>query len=109
MSQPVLIKAYAALSGASEALAEKVAALGREACPASSFSISLDSGMLQIAFEGVWLPEEEILDALREEPLTGKLDALDIENWALRRYVFNNGRMESKRGSLNNALDYSGF
>lgn len=67
----------------------------------------------QIAFEGLAFPLDDVVRILTEHAgrlrLNGRLDYLDIEEWRITRTVWEQGTRTQKSGSLNAALDYSGF
>lgn len=109
MSQPVLLKVYGNLCPASKALADAI----NEQCRlcADAPVAALDDNLLRISFEGIWFPVDEVLQLVQKQltpAQTGKLDALDLEDWKLYRHVFQNGEIISRSMPLNNVLDYSG-
>ncbi|MBQ9406533.1 MAG: hypothetical protein IJU37_07345 [Desulfovibrio sp.] len=70
-----------------------------------------EGDLVRISFEGAFFPVEEVLAAVQTRLLPehqGKLDVLDMDAWRLVRHVFRAGRVESRSGSLNQVLEYSG-
>lgn len=68
--------------------------------------------MLRLSFEGLYFPEEEVVEAITchlQPKQQGKLDVLDLDAWRMRRYFIEKGAITSRSASLNNVLDYSGF
>lgn len=111
MSQPTLLKVYASLERAPFELFEEAKKICQQACPAENARASMDGNTLLISFEGIWFPHDEILEMI-ERRLTpdqkGKMDILDLEEWKMTRYVFQDGGIKEKASPLNNVLDYSG-
>ncbi len=73
--------------------------------------LELDGDILQISFEGMFFPVEEVIEILclyAVENYSGKLDMLDLENWTLYRTIFKGNNRSSSKVSLNHVLDYSG-
>lgn len=112
MSQPVLLKVYGSLHPADAEIRAAVATACAGRMPADQEeAVTLEGDLLRIAFEGLYFPVEETLDAVaaRLTPeQTGKLDVLDLEAWRLERHVFADGRVLSRTAPLNNVLDFSG-
>lgn len=109
MSQPVLLKVYAGVAGATPEFARAAEDLCRTACPPENAVVLLNNGTLSLSFEGVWFPVAEFASLVGARPdLKGKLDALDLENWRLTRYQFQNGVATEKSAPLNDVLAYSG-
>lgn len=70
-----------------------------------------EGDMARISFEGVYFPEEDVVQALREgltPAMRGKLDCLDLENWRLTRYRLEEGEVRPSSAPLNNVLTFSG-
>ncbi|MDE5833768.1 MAG: hypothetical protein K2H64_12475 [Desulfovibrio sp.] len=110
MSQPVLVKVYAAIEGAAPT-APDIEKICRSAHPAENAATSMDGDALLISFEGIWFPVDEVLEALERSQTPawkGKMDVLDLEDWRLIRYVFKDGSLVRREAPLNNVLDYSG-
>lgn len=108
MTQPILIKVYGNLCPGTPELLETLSALCLTALPEAG-TVSLEDSLLLISFEGIWFPLENVIEAISAWPdLSGKVDYLDIENWRLERYLFENGHASYKSGSLNQVLEYSG-
>ena len=64
-----------------------------------------------MGFEGVFFPEEDVVNAIRpflQPASTGKLDVISIEDWTLTRYTFDGGRLCRGQRDLNQVLEYSG-
>lgn len=111
MSQPILIKVYANATPVSDRLERNLREAAERAMPAENLTIEREDALLRLAFEGVWFPEEEIVGIIERALASGgsgKLDALDLESWTLRRYVFAAGKTEFKTAPLNDVLAYSG-
>lgn len=112
MSQPVLLKVYGSLHPADADTRAAVARACEGRMPAGQEeAVTLEGDLLRIAFEGLYFPVEETLDAVaaRLTPeQAGKLDVLDLEAWRLERHVFANGRITSGAAPLNNVLEFSG-
>lgn len=70
-----------------------------------------EGDMARISFEGVYFPEEDVVQVLREgltPAMQGKLDCLDLENWWLTRYRLEGGEVRPSSAPLNNVLAFSG-
>ena len=112
----VALKVYGHIYPASKELESD---LEQALCTAMQDPISLDvpllcreNDMLRISFEGNYFPEDDVVSALKkhiEPSQKGKLDVLDIENWKMTRYFFQNGTITNRSASLNSVMDYSGF
>ena len=115
VSQPILRKVYASISRAAEGLADELKEAVRDAVPADESpaeTVSEDGGLVLVSFEGLWFPVEEAAACIKRHlvPETaGKMDVLDLENWTITRFTLQGGFMQERSGSLNSALDYSGF
>ena len=70
---------------------------------------ALQGDTLVFSYEGLAFPLDEVLEALRGESLTGKLDFLDLEAWTLTRHFWDKGRVTVRKGGLNAALERKGF
>ena len=71
----------------------------------------LEGDIFRISFEGVFVPLDDVLDALR--PLlcaesSGKIDLIDMEAWTLTRAAFSGTEITVKTVGLNHVLAYSG-
>ena len=114
MSQPVLLKVYAAFFPVSSDLVEKVReaasqALAMEGDPGPH--VFFEDTMLRISFEGIYFPVEDVVQALRKHltpAMQGKLDYLDLEDWRLTRYRLEDGEVRPSSAPLNNVLAFSG-
>ena len=74
--------------------------------------VDRENDLVRISFEGRYFPVDDVLEIISAQisiDQKGKLDVLDIENWQMTRYLFNDGQITSKKASLNHVLDYSGF
>lgn len=110
MSQPILIKVYASLWPATANLEMQLVKATRAALPAAP-EIELADSLLTISFEGIFFPLDDLIAEIEQYAfpgLQGKIDALDIENWVLRRYLVEDGEVCCHVAPLNNVLDYSG-
>ncbi len=115
MSQPVLLKVYAAFTPATGEDFQKLS----DAC-SSALAAEDDHGpfvlfsgdLLRISFEGIYFPlddVEPVIQELAEKKAAGKMDVLDLENWRMTRYqAKGDGRLEKRSAPLNSVLDYSG-
>ncbi len=115
MSQPVLLKVYAAFTPATGEDFQKLS----DAC-SSAIAAEDDHGplvlfsgdLLRISFEGIYFPLDDVvpvIQELAEKKAAGKMDVLDLENWRMTRYqAKGDGRLEKRSAPLNSVLDYSG-
>lgn len=111
MSQPVLVKAYASIFPEDGLPLRELEEVCGQALGGEAPQLRSESGMLLLSFEGIYFPEEDFVAALQNCPDSrrqGKLDVLDLEDWLLRRYVFEGDETVAKKAPLNNVLDYSG-
>ena len=115
MSQPLLIKVYAAFAPAQQEDFLKLS----EACSTAIASeddhdpfVTMPGDMLRISFEGIYFPLDDVapvIQELAEKKAAGKMDVLDMENWRMTRYqAKGDGRLEIRSAPLNSVLDYSG-
>lgn len=115
MSQPILLKVYASISGARQGLADELKEAVQDAVHADGSpaeTVAEDGPLVLVAFEGLWFPVEEAAACIKRHlarGTTGKMDVLDLENWTITRFTFQGGFMQERSGSLNNALDFNGF
>lgn len=113
MSQPVLVKVYGGLSPVNDAVFAKLF----DACAGSlpqeeEPPLRLEKNLAVLSFEGVCFPIEDFiaeLGSVLSPEMSGRIDYLDLENWAMTRYVAEGGKIRSSGASLNNVMDYSGF
>jgi hypothetical protein len=109
----ILCKAYAGLNPAGEDCRKAVAEAAEGALGCDEPWLFLEKDLLRIAFEGLYFPLEEVLQALEQSlppQAEGKLDYLDLEAWTLTRHSFAAGRFtRTQPRDLNQLLDYSGF
>ncbi|MBO4368572.1 MAG: hypothetical protein J5803_00505 [Desulfovibrio sp.] len=110
------LKVYGHIYPADKAFEEALQnALEGALCDAISSDVPLlerDHDMLRISFEGRYFPEEEVLAVFSRFLLPshkGKLDVLNMLDWRLTRYLFQEGTLVRREVSLNHVLDYSGF
>ncbi len=113
MSQPVLIKVYAAFTPCPEALrAELESACSQAMGDGEEPVVSMLGDMVRLSFEGLYFPVDDVAavaERLAAAGATGKMDVLDLENWRLTRLTAGNGRLDRRSNTLNSVLDYSGF
>ena len=115
MSQPILLKVYASISGAAQGLADELREAVRDAVHADESpaeTVTEDGPLVLVAFEGLYFPVEEAAARIKRRltsETAGKMDVLDLENWTITRFTFQGGFMQERSGSLNNALDFNGF
>lgn len=105
--RPVIVKAYGALSPATQETYEAVCAV-LESWFMDTETIELTGDMLTIGYEGDAFPDDEVVDALRPffcERSWGKLDIIDLEAWTLHRYSFAGGQLSDHTATLDKALD----
>ncbi len=115
MSQPILLKVYAAFAPATQEDFRKLSEACTSAIAAEDdhdpFVTMLDD-MLRLSFEGLYFPLDDvapIIQELAEKKTAGKMDVLDMENWRMTRYqAKGDGRLEIRSAPLNSVLDYSG-
>lgn len=107
-----LVKVYAGFFPPGDTCRPAVEIAGRSAVGCDEAWLFEENGLLRIAWEGVWFPLDDVLDAFAAHlPLsaTGKLDCLDLEAWTLTRCQFMDGAFERQVRGLNHVLEYSGF
>lgn len=120
MSQPVLLKVYAALTPAGEELFEACTAAASGAIAMEGdFGpfVFLEDHLLRISFEGIYFPWEDMIPLLERAVASGargKMDVLDMENWTMTRLESRQDRsgafgLHQSTVSLNHVLDYSGL
>ncbi len=113
MSQPVLIKVYAAFTPCSEDLrAELESACASAMGEGEEPVVGMLGDMVRISFEGLYFPVDDVaavVERLGAAGAAGKMDVLDLENWRLTRWSAADGRVECRSNTLNSVLDYSGF
>ena len=110
MTRP-LAKVYAAFFPADPVILAAVEKAGQGALGHESPWIFLEGNVLRIAWEGLYFPLEEVLQALAvtlARNAEGKLDYIDLENWTLSRYTHHAAGFHSSTRGLNHVLDYSG-
>lgn len=102
-------KAYGHLTPAGEAAVAAVNAVMADwALPPCA---SLHGEVLDIAFEGVVFPLDEIAEALAPwltPASSGKIDLCDMEAWTLTRLSFSGTATRLSTADLNTVLAYSG-
>ena len=107
----VLIKVYGAFSPIFKGCEDAVAKAGSGALGHESPWLCREGELLQISFEGVFFPVEDVLRALGAHlspEASGKLDVLDLEAWTLTRHVRENGIFRESCRNINQVLEYSG-
>ena len=115
----IIAKVYAGFSPAHETCRLAVEDAGT-APPATDMPwLFLEGDILRIAWEGIYFPLDEVLQALNAclpPEAEGKLDYLDLEAWTLTRHVLLPGtktkqpdRFSIVTRSLNHVLAYSGY
>lgn len=105
--RPIIIKAYGALSPATQETYEAVSAV-LESWLMDTDALELKGDMLTIGYEGDAFPDDEVVEALSpffSEQSWGKLDIIDLEAWTLRRYTFTGGQLSEHSATLDKALD----
>lgn len=112
MSQPVLLKVYGNIAPAPVGLAATLAKTALAALPPAQDPVISQVGeLITISFEGIYFPLEEtvaaILGSLKGNE-KGKVDALDIEEWILTRYLIAAGQISKQKAPLNHVLAWSG-
>ena len=122
MSQPVLLKVYAAFSPVPQDMIEKVRQAASQAVALEGDTdphVFCEDTMLRISFEGIYFPWEDVVPLLEkavQAGARGKMDVLDMENWTLTRFESRERDRSHtapylRKGtvSLNQVLDYSGM
>ena len=115
MSQPILLKVYASISGVAQGLADELREAVQDAVHADESpaeTVTQDGPLVLVSFEGLYFPVEEAAACIKRhltKETTGKMDVLDLENWTITRFTLQGGFMQERSGSLNNALDFNGF
>ena len=108
----ILIKVYAGLHPVDAACADSVRLAGISAVHDSGDPwLFHERDLLHISFEGLYFPEDEVLEALDAclpAHAQGKMDVIDLENWELRRYAREDGAFRLSRQGLDQVLEYSG-
>ena len=105
--RPVIVKAFGALSPATE---ETLAAVRSvfEFWFIDEDAAELKGDMLTIGYEGETFPDDEVVEALSPffcPESWGKLDIIDLEAWTLYRYTFTGGQLSDHSATLDKALD----
>ncbi len=106
----VLIKIYTALHPAGEGCIEAVQRAGADALNNGEPWLFREGNSLRISFEGLYFPEDAVLEALERTlppAAEGKMDVIDLEAWELRRYQRREGRFERFARGLNEVLEYA--
>ena len=70
-----------------------------------------EGDIFRVAFEGVFFPLDDVLEALRpllHDDSAGKIDLIDMEGWTLTRATFKGREISTKTVGLNHVLAYSG-
>ena len=104
--RPVLVKAYGALSPATEETLRAVRTVLEDWYIPDA--VELKGDLLRISYEGDVFPDGEVVEALRPflcDESEGKLDILDLEAWTLHRYFFAYGRLRDHTATLDKALE----
>ncbi len=105
--RPVIVKAYGALSPATEETLHAVRAV-LETWFIDEDAADLNGNMVTIGYEGDAFPDDEVVEALKPylcEKSWGKLDIIDLEAWTLHRYTFTGGQLSDHSATLDKALD----
>jgi hypothetical protein len=107
-----LVKIYATFSPADDSVLSTVEQAGQTAAGQDDPWLSLEDATLRLAWEGVYFPLEEVLQALEGalgKDAQGRLDYLDLENWTITRYILRENAFSAPaRRGLNQVLEYSG-
>lgn len=109
--RPVIVKVYGFLVPATKECLTRLQALDITANDEDVEVFTLDNGLLNISFEGVYFPQGEVLEILTAElggQSKGKLDYIDVEGWTLERHSISGKNIEVGKRSLNNILEFSG-
>lgn len=109
----IIVKVYGAFHPADESCFAAIAKAGRDAVGQVEPWLFFENGLIRIAFEGLYFPAEEVLEALKSalpEEAQGRLDYLDLEAWTLTRHVLRPGGdfIAPATRSLNHVLDHAG-
>jgi len=114
-----IARVYAGFSPAHEACRLAVENAGITALGTDIPWLFLKGDILQITWEGVYFPLDEVLQALSAclpPEAEGKIDFLDLEGWSLTRHVLLQGtkpgqpdRFSIAIRCLNHVMDHSGF
>ena len=109
-----IAKVYAGFSPAHETCRLAVEDAGKTALGTDIPWLFLKGDILQIAWEGVYFPLDEVLQALNTclpPEAEGKIDFLDMEGWTLTRHVLLPGKTADRFSiatrCLNHVLDHS--
>ena len=116
----LLVKVYGDFSPSDDALfqslndmLEQEAAAGFLSGGEEKYVLRWHGASVLLGFEGLAFPLESTLRVLESHAarlgLSGRLDYIDMELWSITRFVWAQGALSKKSGSLNAALDYSGF
>lgn len=115
MPPPVPVKVYAAFSPLEHDVLGEILAAAKTAIPTQYADdapcAEQDGTLFRLAFEGLYFPLDEVLEALCKilpRDAEGKIDYLDMEAWTLTRHVWQDGEFCVSTRSLNHVLDYSG-
>jgi hypothetical protein len=104
--RPVIVKVYGSLHPAGEASLTAVRAILADWHIKEA--VELKDGLLCVSHEGEHFPADDVIAALRPfvtERSEGKLDVIDLENWQLRRFLFQDGQIRERLASLDQALE----
>jgi hypothetical protein len=107
--KPVL-KVYGHIYPVSEDFFAGLSRVCAQALPNDACALARDGDMALIAFEGVYFPVDDVLEALARHlgpEHKGRLDVLDLENWRLTRHAIDEGQVRARSAPLNNVLEYS--
>lgn len=108
----ILLKVYGGFLPAPEKMDEEILGLSHLVMGEDSF-FERDGNLINISFEGIYFPVDELLEILKGHLLPeseGRLDVMDMEAWTLTRYVWEKNQFEASRPrNLNQVMEYSGF
>ena len=102
-------KAYGNVVPASPALRDAVCAVCADWGLADC--VELEGDILRISFEGVFFPQEDVVEAIRPYltgESSGRLDVFDLEGWRMTRATFAGTEVRLASSGLNDVLAYSG-
>lgn len=107
----VFMKVYGAFHPAPEQVDAALATLQPQIIGDSPWFYRTND-MVNISYEGIWFPVDDILALLTQTlppDAIGKMDVLDLDAWTLTRHQWHNGQFNSSPArDLNSVLDYSG-
>ena len=109
MASTIMVKVYGSICPASPALCAALQAIAQAA--GAEGSIEHEGDLLRIAYEGIYFPTEDIVEALPRhltEQSEGRIDHIDFDAWLLTRHIIQDCTITESSRDLNNVLDFSG-